>query len=171
MSHRNCTGVGAAVSGLLFGLVLASVAAGGEGRAASTSQSKRAHPRPLAVGQAARAVRRDVHAQHGLSQPSDRRAGKPTLSTRRTELSKPYYTREAGGQVYYYNRAGNLLFRDDYVHYNRPRRLYYRNGGWVLESRGTGHYAHHVRIAHHGRARGGYGGHGGGHHAAGGGHR
>lgn len=170
MSHRNLTGVGA-VSGLLVGLIIASVAVAGEGRGASATLSKRVQPQRPAVGQTARAVRRDVHAQHGLSQPLDRRAGKPTLSTRLTERSQPYYAREAAGQVYYYSRSGDLLFRDDYVHYNRPRRLYYRNGGWVLESRGTGHYAHHVGIAHHGRAHGGYGGHGGGHHAGGGGHR
>lgn len=170
MSHRNLTGVGA-VSGLLVGLIIASVAVAEEGRGASATLSKRVHPQRTAVGQAARPVRRDVHAQYGLSRRSDRRTGKPTLSTRLTESSQPYHAREAGGQVYYYSRTGDLLFRDDYVHYNRPRRLYYRNGGWVLESRGTGHYAHHVGNAHHDRAHGGYSGHGGGHHAGGGGHR
>jgi hypothetical protein len=96
--------------------------------------------------------------------------------------SRAYYHRDVGGQVYYYDRAGNPLYYDDYVHYNYPRRFYYRNGGWVLASRGRGYYGHysgrpyglnhgasaHDRVrsysgGHQSAHGGGHGGHFGGH--------
>jgi len=109
--------------------------------------------------------------------------------------SRAYYHRDVGGQVYYYDRAGNPLYYDDYVHYNYPRRFYYRKGGWVLASRGRGYYGRHAGAgygappgtgyggharSHYGgysaRQHGGYagrhaGGHVGGHHGGGRGHR
>lgn len=56
-------------------------------------------------------------------------------------LSPAYRQRDAGGLLYYYDRAGYPLYYDDYVHYNYPRRFLYRNGGWVLLSRGHGYYS------------------------------
>lgn len=42
-------------------------------------------------------------------------------------------SRTTEGIAYYYDQAGNLLYKIDPVHYNPPRRFNYVNGGWVLE--------------------------------------
>jgi len=148
---------------LALGILAASSAAAGEPDARTgPSRSVKSHH--------AASSRNPANAAHGgtAEHLQARRVSPPNRDIGLTERNQPHYSREAGGQVYYYNRTGELLFRDDYVHYNRPRRLYYRNGGWVLESRGSsGHYAHHVGSAHHGHA----GGYGGGHYAGGGGCR
>lgn len=60
-----------------------------------------------------------------------------------------YSYREIDGVVYYYDKRGQPLFKDDYAHYNYPRRFYYRNGGWVLLSSGRGYYARHPAIGQH----------------------
>ncbi len=95
----------------------------------------------------------------------------------------PQSHREIDGVVYYFDQRGRPLYKDDYAHYNYPRRLYYRNGGWVLVSRSRGYYGHYAggpSGVHHrsysgyhagsySRGHGGYlGGHGGAHF---GGHR
>lgn len=73
-------------------------------------------------------------------------------------LSPPYNQLDAGGLVYYYDRAGYPLYYDDYVHYNYPRRFLYRDGGWVLVSGGHGRYGGY-RAANYGHAGFGHGVH------------
>ncbi|TWT44493.1 hypothetical protein RAS1_09080 [Phycisphaerae bacterium RAS1] len=87
-------------------------------------------------------------------------------------LPAPYSHREIYGVVYYFDQRGQPLFKDDYAHYNYPRRFYYRNGGWVLVGQGRGYYARHHYIGrqHGGVNRGAYNGHSSGASRKGGGH-
>lgn len=73
----------------------------------------------------------------------------------------PSSHRDIEGVVYYFDQRGQPLYKDDYAHYNYPRRFYFRNGGWVLVGRGGGHYARYSGIGEqHGRvSRSTYNGH------------
>lgn len=84
----------------------------------------------------------------------------------------PASHREIDGVVYYFDQRGRPLYKDDYAHYNYPRRFYYRNGGWVLVGRGGGYYARHPGIGAQraGTNRRAYNGHTSRVHAQGGGH-
>lgn len=84
----------------------------------------------------------------------------------------PASHRDVDGVVYYFDQRGQPLYKDDYAHYNYPRRFYYRNGGWVLVGRGRGYYAQHpyTGAQHGGVNRGAYNGHSSGVYPKGGGH-
>lgn len=61
---------------------------------------------------------------------------------------EPASSKVIDGVTYYYDADGNPLYYDDPVHYDYPRRFYYRNGGWVMARSGYGH--HHSRYANTG---------------------
>lgn len=61
---------------------------------------------------------------------------------------EPASSKVIDGVTYYYDADGNPLYYDDPVHYDYPRRFYYRNGGWVMARSGHGH--HHSRYSNTG---------------------
>lgn len=62
--------------------------------------------------------------------------------------AEPASSKVIDGVTYYYDADGNLLYKDDPIHYTPARRFYYRNGGWVMARSGYGH--HHSRYANTG---------------------